>query len=604
MADLVIDVRDVAYGAIPDAIKLTDGTCSGTACSSPTANWSILDVGKAIKITKGYTNTAVFRGTISSVTDATHIVLSGTVSTTATADGQIIYGTDNTTALNAAFAAAEALIKDPDEKIAVWGPCETDGGGYMFTSALTSDNLDLNFEAWLYSSIGIGTGDNTIPWSLGNSHTRNLKMEVSGGRGPQWGNTGSHRLINEWMEIKGVGFNGQKGLSAQGYGFNLTGNITIERGSKGADFSSCQDIHGPGIINAIGCNDPIILNGCEDFEIFVNADTTTNSSGKVDACHGGVLTVKTFVNSTNTAATLKIGTVSTTTNTALTINILAQASGGKAVFADYCGGGVKINIVTTNAPMNSGVHNDITHAIEYGTHNSGTLDVHVTRDSDIAAFNGTVYGNLTDHCAGTDTFYSTTGIAAKSIAVTGNNASLDTGFRQPAAGVMDMVGNGHTISVWEGLAGAGDWPQFTNAVSSPNTVPSAVVMQAKGGSSSIIFNVVPKGDNGFVQMNPGTAAGRALVVKGAASQTGNLMEFQNNSNTVLGFVDANGSLVCGSAALSTTATAGFIYMPSCAGTPTGTPTAHTGTVPFVYDTTNNKICVYNGGAWKKTVALT
>lgn len=604
MADLVIDVRDVAYGAIPDAIKLTDGTCSGTACSSPTANWSILDVGKAIKITKGYTNTAVFRGTIANVTDATHIVLSGTVSTTATADGQIIYGTDNTTALNAAFTAAEALIKDPDEKIAVWGPCGLDGGGYMFTSALTSDNLDLNFEAWLYSSIGIGTGDNTIPWALGNSHTRNLKMEVSGGRGPQWGNTGSHRLINEWMEIKGVGFNGQKGLTAQGYGFNLTGNITIERGSKGADWTGCQDIHGPGTQNGIGCNDPFIFSGCEDLQVNLVADTTTNSSAKIDACRNGVFNIVNFINDTNTAATVKIGSVSTTTNRAIKVTLLAQASGGKAVFVDYCDGGVEINITATNKPCNSGFHTDITHAVEYGSHLSGTLNINVARDSDIALYTGTLYGTITDRCSNKITFGAGLGISADSIAVTSNNTSLDTGFRQPAAGVMDMVGNGHTISVWEGLTGAGDWPQFTNAVSSPNTVPSAVVMQAKGGSSSIIFNIVPKGDNGFVQMNPGTAAGRALVVKGAASQTGNLMEFQNNSNSVLGFVDANGSLVCGSAALSTSATAGFIYMPSCAGTPTGTPTTHTGTVPFVYDTTNNKICVYNGGAWKKTVALT
>lgn len=66
---------------------------------------------------------------------------------------------------------------------------------------------------------------------------------------------------------------------------------------------------------------------------------------------------------------------------------------------------------------------------------------------------------------------------------------------------------------------------------------------------------------------------------------------------------ANGGLAVGTVALATTATDGFVYIPTCAGTPTGVPTASTGTVAVVYDTTNNIIYVYNG-AWKKTVALT
>ena len=52
------------------------------------------------------------------------------------------------------------------------------------------------------------------------------------------------------------------------------------------------------------------------------------------------------------------------------------------------------------------------------------------------------------------------------------------------------------------------------------------------------------------------------------------------------------------AALPTTATSNFPYIPSCAGTPTGTPTAFTGAVPMIVDTTNSKIWFYIGGAWK------
>jgi len=64
-----------------------------------------------------------------------------------------------------------------------------------------------------------------------------------------------------------------------------------------------------------------------------------------------------------------------------------------------------------------------------------------------------------------------------------------------------------------------------------------------------------------------------------------------------------GSVVLSGAALATNATDGFTYIPTCAGTPTGVPTVQTGTVAIVYDTTNNKIAIYNG-AWKQTSALT
>jgi hypothetical protein len=69
------------------------------------------------------------------------------------------------------------------------------------------------------------------------------------------------------------------------------------------------------------------------------------------------------------------------------------------------------------------------------------------------------------------------------------------------------------------------------------------------------------------------------------------------SNRII--VGAQGSVllnVTGSA-LATGATAGFTFIPSCAGTPTGTPTAHTGMTPYVHDSTNGILYAYSGGAW-------
>jgi hypothetical protein len=59
-------------------------------------------------------------------------------------------------------------------------------------------------------------------------------------------------------------------------------------------------------------------------------------------------------------------------------------------------------------------------------------------------------------------------------------------------------------------------------------------------------------------------------------------------------------VVLAKAALATTATTGFTYIPTCAGPPTGTPVAETGTVPLVLDTTDDKLYAYIGGAWKST----
>jgi len=59
--------------------------------------------------------------------------------------------------------------------------------------------------------------------------------------------------------------------------------------------------------------------------------------------------------------------------------------------------------------------------------------------------------------------------------------------------------------------------------------------------------------------------------------------------------DGNQNISIGTAAISTTATNGFLYIPTCAGAPTGTPTAKTGLAPMVYDSTNNKFWMYDGG---------
>jgi len=66
-------------------------------------------------------------------------------------------------------------------------------------------------------------------------------------------------------------------------------------------------------------------------------------------------------------------------------------------------------------------------------------------------------------------------------------------------------------------------------------------------------------------------------------------------------IDSLGSVIVSAAALATTATDGFLYIPTCAGTPTGVPTAYAGRAPMILDTAGVKLWLYTGGAWKGVV---
>lgn len=110
---------------------------------------------------------------------------------------------------------------------------------------------------------------------------------------------------------------------------------------------------------------------------------------------------------------------------------------------------------------------------------------------------------------------------------------------------------------------------------------------------------------GTVTWNNGGAVMEAiqLVVTDTASAANSMfLSFTLGGTTRIRFPKQGGVVLQG-AALATTATDGFLYLPTCAGTPTGVPTAYTGTVALVFDTTGNKVWVYDG-AWIATAALT
>lgn len=87
------------------------------------------------------------------------------------------------------------------------------------------------------------------------------------------------------------------------------------------------------------------------------------------------------------------------------------------------------------------------------------------------------------------------------------------------------------------------------------------------------------------------------IVVGNVSNNAVLADMQGNQAIKK---DANHNVVLGKeTALATNATNGFAYLPTCAGTPTGVPSASfTGKAPVVIDSTNNKMYIYTNAAWQ------
>lgn len=100
-----------------------------------------------------------------------------------------------------------------------------------------------------------------------------------------------------------------------------------------------------------------------------------------------------------------------------------------------------------------------------------------------------------------------------------------------------------------------------------------------------------------------TTAVRALDLIAMSADSSSIRFWTGSTPSVNAYIDHVSNVVLGNqSALATNATNGFVYIRTCAGTPTGAPTAFTGHVAIVYDTTNNKFYAYNG-SWR-SVTLT
>lgn len=139
---------------------------------------------------------------------------------------------------------------------------------------------------------------------------------------------------------------------------------------------------------------------------------------------------------------------------------------------------------------------------------------------------------------------------------------------------------------------SGGTPTLTN--SSNMISVFTVVAPSVGGAGTLTLALTDYAGVNVQASSLATGTNKYGVYIGA--QTGATTNFALNSEG--GLVRfKSGSVICSGAALATNATTGFLYIPTCAGTPTGAPDAQTGTVAMIYDTSNNKLYIYNA-AWK------
>lgn len=134
--------------------------------------------------------------------------------------------------------------------------------------------------------------------------------------------------------------------------------------------------------------------------------------------------------------------------------------------------------------------------------------------------------------------------------------------------------------------GTGDFTQLALATNGALNGVFASTVAAFTTAGAYVANqtIVQASNAGGLMLLASNASGGAKIVTGGTAATNERIQ-----------VDANGNVCIGNAAIATNATNGFLYIPTCAGAPSGTPTTKTGRVAMVFDTTNNKLMIYDGG---------
>jgi hypothetical protein len=179
-----------------------------------------------------------------------------------------------------------------------------------------------------------------------------------------------------------------------------------------------------------------------------------------------------------------------------------------------------------------------------------------------------------------------------------------------ASFITDLGNSGNYLDVGPGLIRAGALSLATPYSATSNSILFSTTYD---GTDARWEHVIGSGNSysGALSHNGGTGAlkvqlssdsgangaSATMVDQLTLSAAGALRLHSYGAGTLVS--DSSGNITASSAsAVATNATDGFLYIPTCAGIPTGTPTTVTGLAPMVVDSVNNKLYIYAGGVWR------
>ena len=268
------------------------------------------------------------------------------------------------------------------------------------------------------------------------------------------------------------------------------------------------------------------------------------------------------------------------------LNLLAGAGGATSIYSvDLSGNAIQAGLQTiTQASANAGVLASTGYSL---TGSNATSMVNLAGTVNTSGNPDIIKIAVTNTAAGATTkiLHLLAGAAGAT-----NIFGVDLSGNVTLAGSLQIAGNGiYTSPAAATLQlGAAD-------AASPVAQTLQVQSVVAGTSNTAGANFTIAGSLGT-----GTGAGGQIILRTApASTTGTTQNALSTAVTITTPVAGQlPSIVLGSAALATTATDGFLYVQTCAGTPTGVPTAFTGRTALIYDTSAHQFWIYDGG-WKQ-----
>jgi hypothetical protein len=188
--------------------------------------------------------------------------------------------------------------------------------------------------------------------------------------------------------------------------------------------------------------------------------------------------------------------------------------------------------------------------------------------------------------------------------MTSSDAITWTSRRQPTNQPWSRTtyGNGvYTASAYGGTFTNAMWSgsQFSNSIPENNILQGGRTLQGtlQGGDSYSGVNTI--GNNLSLQggAGRGTGIGGSITLDTAsAGSSGSILNSVSTKMTV----DSKGNTY--GTAGTTNMSDGFIYVPSAAGPPSGTPSITSGNLPMYIDSSANKLYFYVGG-WRQASSL-